>query len=815
MTIPVATYRLQLNHEFQLNEAVIVTDYLNSLGVSQLYLSPILKAKSGSLHGYDVVDYSKINPEIGSEKELLELSRKVKSLNMGIILDIVPNHMCVNTLENSYWKDLLKYGKESKFADLFDIFWDEISETENKKFFLPVLEGNIQDEIKKGTVEIIVSDDGSYLKFYDHLFPLKEANLESQDILEILEKQFYCLDDWKHASKNLQYRRFFDVNDLACVRLEDKNVYDRTHAKIFDWMEKGLVDGLRVDHVDGLRQPVTYLQNLKEKCDRKHLYIEKILCGEEKLRDDWPVEGTTGYEFLNHLNQLFIYPDSFSKLTQVFNAFTGNKADVNRVINKSKQDVIEKVMVAEVNRLAKIFHRQCPKIDINTCYQGIKALLINFPIYRTYFCDASTNLKVDYKIILEAITKCEISCVEIAPTFWEKLKDCFLSQKNKEFIARFQQTTGPVMAKGYEDTTLYRFFPLASMNEVGGELEQYSDSIERFHRLNNETKKQFPLTMLATTTHDTKRSEDVRARINVLSEHIDLWQSKLLKWKKMAQSSIDSKHEYLIYQTIIGTYPHDKLEGDDLVGYQSRISEYALKSAKEGKEFTSWLDPNLKYENSLKDFVSTVLSDNGEIHNDIYEFLKANILYAAYYNSLSQVVLKSFSPGVPDFYQGSEFWTFTLVDPDNRKKVIFPDSISANVENWSELVQNIKNGNIKQYLTRTCLHIRKWYPNLFVNGEYEPIEVIGKQSEHVLAFARSDETRAFIIVTGRFFSKIFDREKKISTDIWSDTLIKVPEEFKGKKFYNHITRESYLYTEEINLKNLFVDVPFAILEFIK
>ncbi len=809
MSIPQSTYRLQLNYQFPLKQVNEVVSYLNHLGVSTLYLSPILKARTKSSHCYDVVDPTQLNPELGSPTELEHLSSNLHQLRMSILLDIVPNHMCINSSENSWWNDLLVHGKQSAYANYFDVFWEEVSQANPPQLTLPFLGQTLQEEIAQK--HLIINDHSKQisLKYHNQFYPIANTKqLAGDDIFQLLSKQFYCLKQWKEGNKELQYRRFFDVSELACIRVEDVSVFEATHQKIIEWLNKGTIQGLRVDHIDGLNDPSEYLNRIYDKRKDVYIVVEKILIGNETNRKEWKLQGTTGYDFLNELNQLFIYPDSFEKLTSIFNSFTQNTLPLESIIINSKLQIMSEIMIPETQRLARVFHREAPQFSFETCLEAMKAFIAAFPVYRTYFSKNQKNCAEDISIINSALKGAQNIAPHMTPDIWQTIESSFIHPKNFEFISVFQKTTGPIMAKGVEDTALYRFYPLCSMNEVGGELSQENDSTEHFHKNNCYRCTHFPQGLLATSTHDTKRSEDVRARINVLSEIPEKWHTKLFEWNNTNNSklSIEPEHEYLLYQTLVGTWTTTY----SIENYSQRIVDYMIKAVKEEKKVTSWINPNIYYENLLMQFIKDLLSSNSIFLTEIDNFVQS-IRIPAYYNSLAQVLLKCTSPGVPDLYQGSELWIYDLVDPDNRRLVDFVTRkkmlalLDEKKPSLAQMIHEIDNGLLKMYVTTTCLSLRNKYPDLYRTGNYVPLQVIGPMKEGVVAFLRSANGVTTITATGRFFSKYSS---------WEHTQIIIPEEYNSNEGYDHIHKKNVNFNKssKIEVSELFQQLPLVLME---
>lgn len=656
--IPISVYRVQVNHLFPLSKILSLLDYFEKLGVGFLYFSPITKARPGSLHGYDVIDFEEFNSEIGTEEELKVLSQELRKRGMGILLDIVPNHM--SRTANKWWDDVEKNGKNSPYAPFFDIEWDE--------------EGNI-----------------------------------------------------------LNFRRFFDISDLVSLRMEYPQAFEAVHRLPFKWLDEGWIQGLRIDHIDGLYFPQAYLEQVAKKdC---YLLVEKILVGEEKLNLRWPVNGTTGYDFLNQVNGLFVSSEGFEKLRNIYANFCNCQLqEMEEVIFQGKEKVLETTLKPEVDRL----NRMLP------C-KGTLDLLVHFPVYRTYITPDTFPLSTeDRHWLKKALDKAKLSQEDrqiLPKTFYEKT--------HPAFIQFFQQVSGPAMAKGEEDTALYRYYPLASVNEVGMDPEHPGNSVERFHEQNRERLRFWPHTLLATSTHDTKRSEDVRARINVLSESPEEWETAIQTWAgRHALYKVDSfpdrSIEYLIYQTLFGTWDPTNSRTHS---YLERMQTYTLKAIREAKQHTSWIEPNPIYEQAVLKFIEKLLQDGvflKEMDKWFHQLEKSGKQ-----NSLSQLILKLTVPGVPDLYQGQEEWQWTLVDPDNRHQIRFEEHDPTHP---------------KQVIIRTLLNFRKKHSALFREGSYDPISV-----ENGIGFGRTYQDQQILVFVDRFFAKNSQPRK-----------IELPSNYKGK-----------------------------------
>ncbi|MCB1111147.1 MAG: malto-oligosyltrehalose synthase [Chlamydiales bacterium] len=700
--IPVSTYRLQMNSQFPLSEALRRVDYLKTLGISDLYLSPIFAASPGSTHGYDVVDFTRLNPDLGTEEDLAALAEKLHSLDMGLVLDIVPNHMCIASDLNTWWNDVLKHGERSSYARFFDIDWHSGIPDLKDKVLQPFLDRPLKEAIDAAVLQ--VGDKEAV--FFGRHYPLGKAG---DAPLKTMEAQNYRLDFWKRAFTDLNYRRFFEISELAALREEENEVFEAVHRTLFRWIDRGWVTGLRIDHIDGLHDPKGYLQRLRARCSDLYIVVEKILEEGETLNDDWPIQGTTGYDTLNVINGAFVKDD----LTEAFHAFTGEVKSIGEIIRESKSYFLKNTMRSEWRRLAAHLSEDL--------HSALFAFLQCFPIYRTYVCDGMIDNE-DRAILQQTVEAAK----KITPDArWEAFSEQMFS--DRAFLARLQMTTAPLAAKGIEDTAFYRYFPLASLNEVGSSMKPPAVPFhEACRRLS-------PLSLSPLTTHDTKRSEDVRARINAISNDPTAWKVFIGECREMHRNiggDPDAYDEYLFYQTVVGTWPETGITNS----YIERIVNYMIKAAKEAKRHTSWIDPNEAYETHLATFVKSLLHANSPFALAVEKFVQEKVLPTARRNTLAQTLLKMTLPGIPDFYQGSETTLLTLVDPDNR-----------GIVNYTLLENSLKEGSdIKQRLVQKTLRFRHRYRDLFTRGEYIPLD----RSDGAIAFMRRLDDAIAVISLG-------------------------------------------------------------------
>jgi (1->4)-alpha-D-glucan 1-alpha-D-glucosylmutase len=931
---PCATYRLQFNRDFTFADATAIIPYLHQLGITHVYASPFLKARSGSPHGYDIVDHNALDPEIGDTRSFDAYVETLHRHQMGQLLDIVPNHMGVGGSDNAWWLDILEHGEASRYASYFDIDWHPVNPALRNKVLLPFLGDHYGTVLEQGELSLgYDADSGSFsVHYYEHLFPidprtypqilapgidtlkqqsgygdnafselsslladfkslprrtelsakrrqqrrqgtaackrrlaglcryraaihtLVRNNLarfngtvgrpKSFDLLHhLLEAQAYRLAYWLVASDEINYRRFFDINELAGIRMESSEVFEATHRLIQQLITTGTINGLRVDHPDGLSDPYGYfcdLQNLicesgdspvPDTGDSFYLLVEKILASHERLPADWPVAGSTGYETACLLNGLFVYPGSERHFERLYRRYTGDRTDFDELLYTSKKLIIRSALSSELTVLANllIYIARSDRHTRDFTYQGLRYALgevaARFPVYRTYITSRRIS-EEDRRYVHWAIAKAKKHTPAAEVAIFDFILDMLVLARLDEysvniqrriiqFALRFQQYTAPVMAKGMEDTAFYVSNRLVSLNDVGFDPRVFAISSSAFHHGNRQRLADWPSAMVTTSTHDSKRGEDVRARINVLSELYDQWRTHLGRWSRINRGRkrlvneelIPSRNdEYLLYQTLTGTWPGELLDAAGLDAFRQRIESYMLKAAKEAKVHTSWIHPDEEYEDALRHFVQTLLVDPE--HNaflaDFLPFQK-RIARFGMLNSLSQTLLKLTVPGVPDIYQGNELWAFNLVDPDNRRPVDYAyrqmtlQALMTATENdknlpalLQELLNRIEAGHAKLYLTWKTLNLRRQLPLVFSNGQYLSLEPEGLKSEHICAFARRLGNRVVLVATTRWFARLAGDSDRLplGSPVWDDTRVEVPEGVPARSYHNVLTGET-------------------------
>lgn len=807
-----ATYRLQLHKDFGFEAATEIVPYLARLGISHLYCSPYLQARPGSTHGYDVVDQSKISDELGGADAHRRMCEELARHGMSHILDVVPNHMTVTDRANGWWWDVLKNGPESHFAPYFDIDWDPPEDKLRRTLLVPILGDHYGRVLRSGDIKLEREGDEAVVRYFEHVLPTAPGSIddvdparanEDPDLLHtILEKQHYRLAFWRSAGQELNYRRFFSINDLAALRMDNPDVFDRVHALVLELVRTGVLDGLRIDHIDGLRDPEGYLTQLRSWAPDAYLIVEKILEPEESLRRDWPIQGTTGYEFLNRVMGLFVDGSSEDRFTEIYENFTGERHRLDELKHDKKMLLMETELASDVERLLELFAEMCHQMpDLRDFTRvelrdALRETIACFPVYRTYVSSARrSGDDQDRAYVTHATTLAAQRRPELAGLLLF-LRDLLLLRVEGElqtaFALRFQQTTGPVMAKGVEDTVFYVYNRFVALNEVGGDPGSFGISPADFHDHMETAQRDWPAGLLATSTHDTKRSEDVRARLALLSEMPERWAEAVHRWSEMnertrSETGPDRNTEYLLYQTLVGAWP---LEVD-------RALAYAEKAAKEAKVHTSWTDPDPAYETALRDFVTGLLADRAFL-NDLADFTEP-LVKPGRINSLAQQLLKLTAPGVPDIYQGAEIWNLSLVDPDNRRPVDYAERSSL-LEALSDAdaataLQLEQLGGPKLFVTRRALALRARMPMAFGPGSsYASMTAVGRKADHVVAFLRGD---AVIAVVPRL---VFGLQGD-----WQDTGLDLPvgrwrDELSGRDFEGKTA-----------MSELFAQLPVALL----
>lgn len=922
MRIPISTYRIQFNSGFTFNDALKILDYLSALGITDIYASPIFRARTGSIHGYDVVDPNCINPELGTEEDFARLIGAVQERGMGWVQDIVPNHMAYDG-QNPMLMDIFESGALSDYYRFFDIEWDHAYESMKGRLLAPFLGKPYGESLESGEIrveyglngfavsyyslqyplriesyesilspnlgrlrEALGPDHADYIRFVGIIFTLKgypcqplsqeradqirfikgmlwdsynnseavrehvDNNLsilngeagpsEFSDLDQLLYDQFFRLSFWKVASEEINYRRFFSINELISLRIEDPEVFERCHEKIFQLTSSGAFTGLRVDHIDGLYNPLEYLRRLRTGANGVYTTVEKILAFDEELPTNWPVQGTSGYDYLNYLNGIFCRTENETEFSGIYRSFAGLRVNREDILHDKKALIIEHFMTGDVDNLAHLMKKISSKdrgggdITLHGLRKAIFEVLALFPVYRTYIGpDSFTG--TDRRYITDAIERAKkrapalVNEINYLAKFLLLKYEDYLGEDEKaqwlRFAMRFQQFSGPLMAKGFEDTLLYVYNRLTSLNEVGGDPFRFGIDLSEFHNYNKARSENWPNAMSASSTHDTKRGEDVRARINVLSEIPTEWGEKIDAWSKTNEAHKTTMHglkvparndEYFLYQTMTGAYPFDESEHADFV---RRICEYVIKATREAKIYTGWIKPDSEYEEAFQNFVNNILDKSADnVFLEDFLAFQRRVAHLGIVNSLSQTVLKIFSPGIPDFYQGADLWELSLVDPDNRRQVdysrriAYQESISRNMGSPNllrQLMESAEDGRIKLFVIQQCLSARKERRNLFRNGSYIPIKVIGEYADHIVAFARREESDWALAVVPRFCASLVrGKEYPLGEKVWKQTAIVLPEEAPAT-WRNTITGEEHSTAGTLSVAELLSAFPVA------
>lgn len=800
MKAPVATYRVQLNKTFGFDDLKQIVPYFSKLGISHIYASPIFQAKKGSSHGYDVVDPNRISDELGGQAAFDSLLSEASTYGLEWLQDIVPNHVSYS-LENKIIYDVMQKGQASKFSAFFDVDWKHPSPRLHGKILAPFLSEPYNASLKHGLISL-TQEDGAKVNYKGMLFPLNASILEkpkryNQDI-ELLDKllsaQYYSLEHWKIALKRINYRRFFDIIDLIGVQVERPAVFEATHRLILQ-LANTHFSGLRVDHIDGLYNPEEYLKKLRERLPDAYLIVEKILTEKEQLPDPWPVQGTTGYDFLGCTNKLFISQASEAKIDTFYRQFTGCKQDFSELLYESKKLVIQKFFCGDVQNLSRLisqtlrktgFQKQLTQKDLRL---AVVELLTSFQVYRTYLNPERYHPEA-FKAALRLVEQKNPQLTDELEAIDYLLEQSKNSPQALHAIMRLQQFTGPVMAKGFEDTAFYRYSRFISINEVGSNPAVLGLTTDQFNTFNHLRKQKWPLSMNASSTHDSKRGEDVRARLNVLSEIADEYIASV---KAMANLNSEKRHringkfapdraeENYLYQTLLGAYPWGQSETQE---FTSRLKLHMIKALREAKKNSSWLSPRLIYEQAVQNFIDEVLGSQSFMQS--FLSLQRKVAFYGFFNTLAQTLLKITCPGVPDFYQGTELWALNLVDPDNRRPVNFQTRQKALIEIASlnpsqapSLLEDFADGKAKLYVIYKALELRRKMKELFWQGEYIPLEVKGACSENVVAFCRKKADLSVLVIVPRFLTQLIEtgsfwRKAQIN---WKETSICPPQNF--------------------------------------
>ena len=924
MPIVRATVRLQFHRDFTFDHALTLVPYFSQLGISHIYASPILTARAGSAHGYDVVDPTRVNPELGGEEALERLVAELRKYDMGLLVDIVSNHMAVGGSDNPWWLDALKWGTKSRYAKFFDIQWNSPDPALNGQLLVPFLRSHYGEVLAAGELTLHFDDATGefYARHFEHRFPLcpasyshilyntpdpilrdfaqpfaalentasgwkaaadlheklrtaaqepeQQANIIAalalynvpspdrvkaacadaanatdapQQLLDeqaeealyrmhhLLELQYYRLASWRSAADDINWRRFFDVNELGALRVERQEVFEAIHATIFRLIERGMIDGLRIDHVDGLANPRAYCRKLRRRLDHlrelrpqglQHdplpIYAEKILGDGEQLARDWMLDGTTGYEFMNQISLLQHDPKGAFQLYDLWSRVSGREGTFEDEVKEAKRLVLSSNLAGDVETVAQGL-LSIARLDINTRDLTLSALrralielVVHFPVYRTYVTVCGRTEADQIAFFNRALAGAKTTLMEADWPLLDYL-DRWLGAEalhntppgaardlRRKVLTRFQQLTSPAAAKAVEDTACYRSAVLLSRNDVGFDPQHFSAPPTQFHSRNTERAANFPHNLLTTATHDHKRGEDTRARLAVLSERPVWFSGKVAHWQQLARplrteledgTAPSPGDELIIYQTLLGCWPPN-LAPEDKPGmdaFLARLLRWQEKAIREAKLRSYWSAPNSDYEAACRAFLTRLATDDElqELRADIAAAANS-IAPAGVINSLSQTLLRMTSPGLPDLYQGTEFWDFSLVDPDNRQAVDFTARSAAlakaNQAAPDELLAQWRDGRVKQWLIQRTLGLRKQYPALFAQGDYQPLVVEGARAEHLVAFVREHRGCYLLVIAPRLSVPLLgDNELPvIPTAAWGDTSVLLPEHLSSQVF---------------------------------
>jgi (1->4)-alpha-D-glucan 1-alpha-D-glucosylmutase len=918
--IPAATYRLQFSGHVNFREAHELVGYFDELGIGAVYASPLFKARRDSSHGYDVVDHNTIHPEFGTEDEFRQFAEGLAAAGLGLVLDVVPNHMAIDDNTNLWWQDVLENGRGSPYAKFFDIDWDPPQLELKDKILVPVLGEQYGKVLENEELKLVYAGQRFCVDYYARRFPvapstwprilqfalveylgpvspddparmelesintelerlpprserdaekLRERQRESDvarrrlaalmqeseavrtaidatirqfngrrgdarsfDRLEsLLAEQTYRLSFWRVASDEINYRRFFDINELAAVHVEDPEVFAQVHAMMFRFLGRGWVTGLRIDHVDGLLDPQQYLAGLQagfrvasaehgrqvpEVSKPLYIVVEKILGYDEKLRSAWATHGTTGYDFLNLACGLFVDRYSARQIKEIYTQFTEVVPRFSDIFYESKKTILGIAMSSELHMLSRRLsiiseqHRWSRDFTEASLRRALAEVIACFPVYRSYIQPGDKVVSdQDRQLVAVAVRMAKRRNPAINKSLFDFIASLLLledpdglneaqRQERREFVLRCQQLTGPVTAKGLEDTAFYRAYPLASLNEVGADPGRFGTSPDEFHRRLAEQATAWPATMLASATHDTKRGEDVRARINVLSEVPDAWQEALVRWRALNRSfktqvegeeAPNANEEFLFYQTVLGCWPPVPMDAAQHAEFVERLVAYMHKATREAKLNTSWINPDEDYGQAIENFVRGALDRQrkGTFVDDLADFA-GPIARAGACNSLAQTLLKICAPGVPDLYQGTELWDLNLVDPDNRRPVDFElrrqllQSVRERARLdckslLAELVGNWQDGRIKLFMTQAALRFRRERAGFFITGDYLPLSGLGPRKDQLFGFARRQGSRWVLTIVPRCVAALIAHDRlAFEPGTWDDSGIALPED---------------------------------------
>ena len=957
--VPLSTYRLQFNRRFTFRDARAIVDYLHALGVTDAYASSYLKAVPGSPHGYDIVDPTRLNPDIGSEEDYWDWVEALRGHGMGHVLDVVPNHMGIAMSTNPWWLDVLENGPSSRYARFFDIEWRPVKDELADKLLIPILGDQYGAVLERQELRLAYRDGAFVVAYYDDVLPIAPDTYgqifsgalepwvtahpgDAADELEIilaaafnlpprttrapdhialrtrekevvkrrlaaltassadvrllidacvdrfngvaglprsfdpldrlLNEQSYRLAHWRVASEEINYRRFFDVNQLAALRMEDPAVFDEVHRFAFELVDRGGPTAFRIDHVDGLYAPGDYLRRLQVRLkpdtdsssassassvvERFYIVVEKILGAGESLPADWPVAGTTGYEFAALVNNLFVDRRHEAALDAIYRRFVRDRRDrpsFTELAYRSKKEVLHETMSGDINSLGHQLNRFSERnrhsrdFTLYSLISTLKEVIAGFPVYRTYVAPGEPVSDHDYRYIVDAVSRAKRRNPGVTSLVFDYVQRLLLhqtpvtspeeSEERARFTGKFQQLTSPVAAKGIEDTALYVYNRLLSLNDVGSDPTHFGLEPSVIHEQLAERRRRWPAALSATSTHDSKRGEDVRARLNVLSELPGEWRTAATAWRTLnRRSKTDVKgtlapggnEEYFLYQTLVGTWPFDADSDEKLAAFRERIVTYMTKALREAKVHTSWLNPDDAYEQAVTRFVEAILDrQRSSRFLESFRAFESRVTELGIYNGLAQVLIKITAPGVPDFYQGTEFWDLNLVDPDNRRPVDYERRRSvlrdlkgcatALPQLAAQLLEHRADGRVKMFVAMRALDARARLRAAYEHGDYVPLRASGRWRDHVFAFGRVDGNDVAITCVPRLVAALVpDGGGPPIGSVWDDTRLDVsplPKDSVTRlcDAFTGATVDAALHGQTIPLATLFERFPVALL----
>jgi (1->4)-alpha-D-glucan 1-alpha-D-glucosylmutase len=896
---PLSTYRIQFSKEFTFSDFEKIIPFLHKLGIATIYASPAFGAVPGSEHGYDVTNPFVINPEIGTKEQFLDIHKRLKKSGIGWVQDIVPNHMAFS-IHNPWIEDILENGQQSAYSDFFDIDWNHPDKRLNGKLMLPFFGAGLDELISNDEISLSWNGNRFVLKYFENEYPLnfksylilldaynkselpdeinksimlfekagqdknsgqqgkkmlaeqyvadekvsgyvdkilRRFNKSKKLLKNIIQLQFYVPVHWKQSESVLNYRRFFTINDMICLKIEKQRIFDIYHAFIKELCRKGIFQGLRVDHIDGMYNPCEYLQRLRELAGKDvYIIVEKILEKDEQLEKDWPVQGNTGYDFLSSVNNLLTNEKNRHLIAKTYFKWSDKEEkNFNEVLYQKKHFILYNRMAGDLDNLYR--HFLTLKIIRPKFYNdkklkaAIGEFLLHCQVYKIY--EGPGNFSGQQEKQVNDIFDRAVEKTPQHKDELELLRSVFLLRKDEftdktkqihDFFRRCMQFTGPLMAKGGEDTAFYTYNRFISHSEVGDSPSYFGISAKEFHQDMLARQKDFPLTLNALSTHDTKRGEDARARLAVISDIPSLWENQIKQWHTMNDKHkvIDNNHkipnpndEYFIYQAIIGSLPVKDMSSED---FEARLKNYITKVLREGKEQSNWTEPEETYEKATHQFIHSILSDTEGFLKQTEPFLH-KVAYLGVINSLTQTLLKFTAPGIPDTYQGSEAWNFSFVDPDNRRPVDFKklegelDSLVKSGVKLSALWPNPFESKIKLLLTHLLLKFREKNSEIFEKGDYIPLEIRGELKHMVLAFAHRLHEKTIITVIPLHPGSCFDNDTPVNPDNidWKDTIVSIPED-RPALFENILDGKQFQIQNSIALAELFEHIPFGLLK---